>query len=358
MTSVPIPFLTALLLFLLAGTNHQQLSQTSTGRVFRLFLYINALDMVFIGFRWSHGILALLPVAAALVVVAIALMYLAFYSLGRSGPVITATRDWQHLIPLMLILAAIPIQSGWVEFLLIATKLLYAGLLIKLAIQGAASLQLVRLNWLSNSRNALWGAAALLIISSAVDMAIVVDFALYEGRHSAKVVSVANLLVVGLLGWASVFAGRAKGIDLERGKDHELQAPDNPTSPTNKENNDNEDNKNTNVDNGDPVLYAKLNQLLNDEHLYADTELNLQKLARKAGVPARIVSRTINTHAGKNVSQWVNQARIEAASNLLLNKETSVTEVMLEAGFLTKSNFNREFRRLKGCSPSDWRSKN
>jgi AraC-like DNA-binding protein len=29
---------------------------------------------------------------------------------------------------------------------------------------------------------------------------------------------------------------------------------------------------------------------------------------------------------------------------------------MLEAGFSTKSNFNREFRRVTGTSPAQWRA--
>jgi AraC-like DNA-binding protein len=33
-----------------------------------------------------------------------------------------------------------------------------------------------------------------------------------------------------------------------------------------------------------------------------------------------------------------------------------VTEIMLEAGFQTKSNFNREFKRVTGLTPSDYRS--
>lgn len=109
-------------------------------------------------------------------------------------------------------------------------------------------------------------------------------------------------------------------------------------------------------DNGDAALLETLNRLLVDNGLYADTELNLQKLARKAGVPARTVSRVINTQTGQNLSQWVNQARINAVCTLLTDDNVSVTEAMLEAGFLTKSNFNREFRRIKGCSPSEWRA--
>lgn len=35
-----------------------------------------------------------------------------------------------------------------------------------------------------------------------------------------------------------------------------------------------------------------------------------------------------------------------------------VTTAMLESGFQTKSNFNREFRRVTGQSPANWRTEN
>ncbi|MCK0097339.1 helix-turn-helix domain-containing protein [Yoonia sp. F2084L] len=36
------------------------------------------------------------------------------------------------------------------------------------------------------------------------------------------------------------------------------------------------------------------------------------------------------------------------------NAENSITNAMLSSGFNTKSNFNREFLRISGKSPSDW----
>jgi AraC-like DNA-binding protein len=40
---------------------------------------------------------------------------------------------------------------------------------------------------------------------------------------------------------------------------------------------------------------------------------------------------------------------------LLAFTDEPVTQVMFEAGFQTKSNFNREFLRVTGMSPSDYR---
>jgi len=53
------------------------------------------------------------------------------------------------------------------------------------------------------------------------------------------------------------------------------------------------------------------------------------------------------------VSRYVNNARIAASQKAMLEGET-VTSAMLSSGFNTKSNFNREFLRIAGSSPSRW----
>jgi AraC-like DNA-binding protein len=337
----------AFLVILLACSNHRQLKENATGRVFTIFLYLNAVSMACIGFRWSHGLLWLLPIAALLAVLSTALLYLIFLSLGRRGPVITFSRDWPHLIPVVFVAIAGLIQPQWIEFLLMGAKLTYAGLLIQLALQAPSSLQFVQLNWFSNSQQALWGTAVLLVLSVALDIVIFVDFALYDGSHAARLVGIANLVIVLLLGWASVVAGRGNGADPQT----TVRSLAETENRVDTESHRKEDDRSA----FDAQIFQTLNQLLIEQRLYADTDLNLQKLARKAGVPVRIVSRAINTHAEKNVSQWINNARVEAVCQLLSDKTISVTQAMNDAGFLTKSNFYREFKRIKGCSPSQWR---
>lgn len=56
-----------------------------------------------------------------------------------------------------------------------------------------------------------------------------------------------------------------------------------------------------------------------------------------------------------NVSQYVNQLRIGEAARRLLVGDRPITEIMHESGFTTKSNFNREFLRVYGANPSEWR---
>jgi AraC-like DNA-binding protein len=47
--------------------------------------------------------------------------------------------------------------------------------------------------------------------------------------------------------------------------------------------------------------------------------------------------------------------RILAACDLLENGEQSVTDVALEVGFYDHSDFSRQFRRVIGQSPTDYR---
>jgi AraC-like DNA-binding protein len=342
MTSLPIPFVVAILLLVLTISNHEQLKETATGRVFALLLYLHTVSMLLIGLRWSRDWGAVLPVVATLAVITAALLYLAFRSLGRAGPVISLSRDWMHLIPTIIVAISALFFFRWVDFFLLAAKCLYSALLIKLARKMPDSLQLVRLSWLKNTQKSLWGAAILLIVSIILDVMIAIDFALYQGKHAANLVGLASMGLLLLLAWASVSAGRAKA---QHSTDESIVEQISEDASVNDEQ----------TDADSLALMQELNRLLIAERLYADTELNLQRLARKAGVPARSVSRTINAHTGQNISQWVNTARIDAACELLRNSEVTVTQAMLDAGFLTKSNFHREFKRIKGCSPSQWR---
>ncbi|MBP1853311.1 helix-turn-helix domain-containing protein [Rhizobium halophytocola] len=90
--------------------------------------------------------------------------------------------------------------------------------------------------------------------------------------------------------------------------------------------------------------------------LYADTDLNLARLARRLGRPARSLSNAVNRVHGLSVSQYVNDFRVAEACRLLRDTEAPVTRILYEAGFLTKSNFNREFLRVTGMTPTAWRT--
>ncbi len=365
MTSLPITFVVAFLLLLLVAAYRPQFKETPTGDVFALVLYVNAISLVLIGLRWSKDMVGLLPIVATLAVISSALLYLAFCSLGRRGPVIVVERDWSHLLPIACVALSAMWFRQWVDFSLIATKCLYITLFIRLACNTSNSLQLVRLSWLSNTQRALWGAIALLFAGIILDVTIYIDFARFDGQHAESLVGIVSFGTLLLLGWIVVQAARGRTLDtaIEAHLEHTPRknpatdvksvSPESTLGPALKSATDTTPDAAIEPDTAE--LVSQLTTLLIDDGLYADTELNLQRLARKAGVPSRIISRAINAQTGQNVSQWVNRARIDAACHLLQTTQLTVSNVMLESGFVTKSNFNREFRRIKGCSPSEWR---
>ena len=104
----------------------------------------------------------------------------------------------------------------------------------------------------------------------------------------------------------------------------------------------------------DKALIARLDALLESRRLYLDPELTLTRLARALHVPVKQLSAAINRSTGGNVSRHVNAYRIREACRAL-EGGAGVTDAMLASGFNTKSNFNREFRRVTSRTPSDWR---
>ena len=97
----------------------------------------------------------------------------------------------------------------------------------------------------------------------------------------------------------------------------------------------------------------ELNALQTQERLYLDPDLTLARISRRMGRPLKQISMAINTTTGENVSRYINKYRIEHACRMLDAGE-NVTNTMLESGFNTKSNFNREFLRITGKTPSQW----
>ncbi|MDK3020784.1 helix-turn-helix domain-containing protein [Pseudodonghicola flavimaris] len=105
----------------------------------------------------------------------------------------------------------------------------------------------------------------------------------------------------------------------------------------------------------DAAILTRLDSLLTRETPHLDPNLTLMRLARRLRLPEKRLSAAVNAATGENVSHYVNAWRIHAAC-AGLGRGLSVTEAMLESGFNTKSNFNREFCRAMGTIPSAWLS--
>ncbi|MEM6392074.1 MAG: AraC family transcriptional regulator [Planctomycetota bacterium] len=66
---------------------------------------------------------------------------------------------------------------------------------------------------------------------------------------------------------------------------------------------------------------------------------------------ARLFKRTM----GKTFIQYLHELRIAHACQALTGTDHPVTRIAADSGFTNLSNFNRVFRRLRGCSPREFR---
>jgi len=106
-------------------------------------------------------------------------------------------------------------------------------------------------------------------------------------------------------------------------------------------------------------LVERFDDLVNLEKSYAQEGVSLKNLASILNVPQRQLSQAINYVHGESFSKRMNRLRVREAKRLLIDPAgKSIIDVMLEAGFRTKSNFNKEFLAIEGMSPSDFRSAN
>ena len=106
----------------------------------------------------------------------------------------------------------------------------------------------------------------------------------------------------------------------------------------------------------DRALLAAMDALMTEKNAWRDSNLTLSRTARRLGVPARDVSNAANRCAGENFSRYINGHRIRRAQELLRETDLPITEVMFESGFVSKSSFNTEFRRIVGQTPSGFRA--
>ncbi len=106
--------------------------------------------------------------------------------------------------------------------------------------------------------------------------------------------------------------------------------------------------------NEDIEILAALEAFLKREPMHLDPNLTLSRLARRLHLPEKRLSMAVNRATGANVSRYVNSWRVRHACKLI-EDGANVTSAMLESGFNTKSNFNREFLRETGVPPSQWK---
>ena len=346
MLFIPLPFVVTILLsMLLWHLLRNRETDNRTDWFFIALISIYMVQSVLLGLRWGYEIRAVLPLQILLASIIAGLAYLSFYSLTvpDSTQALRVQKIWPHLLPVVLVFSLLLFRRDLAALAIIAIFLTYGAGLLRLAYKGPDILIAARLDGVLRSYRAMQITGLMLIGSVVVDLMINFDFFWNGGHYSPAIILVTNIMSLLFLGTAAGVALNSRTSADEVGEEVVLQPQMSNTEAilTTEQH---------------MTIVAELDVLMREKQLYKDMELNLKRIAHRLRLPPRHVSEAVNRSRGMSVSVYVNNFRVEEACRLLLQTDEPVTQITFASGFLTKSNFNREFLRVTGMSPKAFRS--
>ena len=110
------------------------------------------------------------------------------------------------------------------------------------------------------------------------------------------------------------------------------------------------------------VEFKKLEKSLErwvSDKSYREYDKSRDDIVRELGTTKEMLHLYFATVKGKDFKTWRTELRIEEAKKLLLEKrDVSVNIIGEVSGFSDRSNFHRQFVKIVGCSPKQWRETN
>jgi AraC-like DNA-binding protein len=343
MISIPLPFVIALLLTILAVVLFIR-REESTQSAF-VFIALCALTTTVVGLRWTYDfapLRLLQPILASCIPVTAWYCFSSAHKRNRF-------RSWHILPPILVILGSFtyPFWRPPIDPVLTLLYLGYGIALIHASYKASNIPEQVRLSDIDRALKAERIAGFMLLISAAIDGALAVDFSFFAGAHALNILTIGHAILLPILAIAVIM------ISLSVAPGNSESASQNAEHKPSEEPKDRAKHQLTDDEVKDIV--RKIDTLLTSKEVFLDPDLTLDRLARKTGIPARQISAAINQVHGRNVSQVVNEYRIQRAKTLLISSNKSITQIYLDSGFQTKSNFNREFTRITQQTPSAFR---
>ncbi len=104
-------------------------------------------------------------------------------------------------------------------------------------------------------------------------------------------------------------------------------------------------------------LKKQLTHLMDHDKIYLTKELNINDIASKLEVQAYIVSQLINQEFNLSFFNFINTYRITFAAEAIRHgilRSTTLEGLAFDAGFNSKSTFNRAFKKKMGCTPKEF----
>lgn len=334
MLALPLPILTFVLSAVACGLVWRlDLGNRLARALFTGVFACLAINTLLIGLRFGYGMDQFIILQRVIPLFIGPLIYLGFLAFTRTPD--TMRRPMATHLAVAMIGAVLPqifppFRAGF-DIVIGLSYLIYALLILGLWRKGPDSLANAPLNLIPSLRQWILGAAGMLMIMLVFDTIIAISFALQRFEDAVWLISVGSCVsMISLIIAIVVFSKGTQAKPAPAGQPRV-------------------------ADDASTQLEKAARDLLTEKELYLDTDLTLERLAKRLHVPARALSEAINQTQKMNVSQYVNGFRLDHAADLLVTTDLSVQRVMQRSGFLTRSNFYREFERVHAKSPSEYR---
>ena len=102
----------------------------------------------------------------------------------------------------------------------------------------------------------------------------------------------------------------------------------------------------------EPTNMTRARQFIED---HQTEPLSLGRIAHVANVSRHYFCKMFKKATGVNFIDHLSRVRVEKSKTLLLNPNSRIGEVAFACGFQSMTNFNREFKRIVGRSPTKFR---
>lgn len=109
------------------------------------------------------------------------------------------------------------------------------------------------------------------------------------------------------------------------------------------------------------LYFKKLEFLCKNHQIYRDSNLNREAVAKELGISSGYVSQIINTITGNNFTNYINNYRVEAVKEMILDSEFNnynLLAIGLESGFTSKTTFYKAFKKATGMTPNEYKQAN
>ena len=111
----------------------------------------------------------------------------------------------------------------------------------------------------------------------------------------------------------------------------------------------------TKAKNPDSRALLRIGEAISHLETHFQGPIDLDELARIAHMSTRNFMRSFQAAMGNSPIAYLIQIRVNKAASLLRHSENSVTEIAFQVGFSDSNYFTRQFSRLLGVTPTEYR---